>query len=70
MDFSKNKNNNKDIKYFINIISHGKQFPYIDIDIRKIIWYYYLNESPYILPLNLTTLDGTIDILVKLNINF
>ena len=28
------------IKYFIYLISRGKELPYIDTDIRKIIWDY------------------------------
>lgn len=28
------------IKYFIYLISQGRELPYIDTDIRKIIWSY------------------------------
>jgi len=34
------ENKNKGIKYFIYLISHNEIFPYIDTDIRKIIWNY------------------------------
>jgi len=50
------------LKYFIYFISQNKQFPYIDTDIRKIIWKY-ANEPPYLL-LRLMN-----DVTVKLNIN-
>ena len=32
--------NNKGIKYFIYLISNNGRFPYMDTDIRKIIWNY------------------------------
>lgn len=32
--------NDKGIKYFMYLISQNKDLPYIDIDIRKIIWDY------------------------------
>lgn len=51
------------IKFFMNFISSGCKFPYIDTDIRKLIWYYV--KLPYILTLSLRD-----DILVNLNINY
>jgi hypothetical protein len=56
-----NKNNNNGIKYFIYFISQDKQLPYIDTDIRKLIWYY-ANE-PYNLILYVNN-----NIMLKLNI--
>jgi hypothetical protein len=36
------------IKYFMNLITLGNSLPYIDTDIRKIIWDYAL-EPPHII---------------------
>ena len=51
--------NNEGIKYFIYLISNNKIFPYIDTDIRKIIWNF-LTTSYIILNVN--------NIQLKLNI--
>ena len=40
--------NDKGIKYFMYLISQNKDLPYIDTDIRKIIWDYVF-EPFYIL---------------------
>ena len=41
------ENNMDGMKYFIYLISQNRILPYIDTDIRKIIWYY--ANIPYIL---------------------
>uniref|UniRef100_A0A6C0AYP5 Uncharacterized protein n=1 Tax=viral metagenome TaxID=1070528 RepID=A0A6C0AYP5_9ZZZZ len=51
--------NNEGIKYFIYLISNNKIIPYIDTDIRKIIWNF-LTTSYIILNVN--------NIQLKLNI--
>jgi len=49
------------LRYFMYTLSHGKQIPYIDTDIRKMIWSYAL-EPPYV------TLKINPNMLVKLSI--
>jgi len=49
------------LKYFMYILTRGNSLPYIDIDLRKLIWSYAL-ESPYV------TLKINPNMLVKLSI--
>ena len=57
------ENNIAGLKYFIYLISQNGTIPYIDTDIRKIIWYY--ATSPYLI---LHILDNYI-IILNININ-
>ena len=62
-----NENYLKGIKYFIYLISQNTDFPYIDTDIRKIIWNYAL-EPPYILCYIKNNIVLRLNININLNI--
>lgn len=55
------ENNNEEIKYFIYLISNNKIIPYIDTDIRKIIWNYL--TTPHII-LNINNIQLRLNIYI------
>ena len=57
--------NNSGLKYFTYLITQGTKLPYIDTDLRKIIWDYTLIAQNIHLPL----VDETMLINLHININ-
>lgn len=50
------------IRYFIYQISRGRDIPYIDIDIRKMIWEYVIKPALVFCSINP---DGSVKIFIK-----
>jgi hypothetical protein len=50
------------IKYFIYQISRGRDIPYIDIDIRKMIWEYATREVVLFCSINP---DGSVKLFIQ-----